>query len=202
MKRPLIEEIHRVMKAIGMVVFETPYSVTLGGIRTVDKSSGKFNDWLFASMFTPDGGIMAAVIEGTVDAGIYYRLDPINKKGTAIIQDGVQHRGVYRYENPKKNDGQHGHKGQEAFSQIGDMAYWRDNDGDGDIDRAGPTHVENARTNGHDMGTVGKDVGKWSAGCWGSIQKNMELLYAMAELQIENGVGDTFSYAMLHEEMF
>lgn len=202
MNRPTIQKIHEVMKNSGMEVFETPYSVTLGGIRTKDNESGKFNDWLFASMFTPGGGIMSVVIEGTVDAGIYYRLDPINAAGTAVIMDGVQHRGAYRYENPKKNDDQHGHKGQEAFSQKNEMQYWRDNNGDRKIDREGPIHKENARTNGHDMGDRGDDVGRNSAGCWGSIRKNMELLYAMAELQIENGVGDTLSYAMLHEDAF
>jgi hypothetical protein len=202
MNRPTIKEIHDVMKKAGMEVFETPYSVTLGGIRTKDKKSGKFNDFLFASMFTPGGGIMSVVIEGTVDAGHYYRMNPVNVHGTAIIQDGKQYMGVYRYENPKKNKKQHGHKGQEAFSQIKPMDYWRDDNRDPNIDREGDTHTENARTNGHDMGEVGAEVNRWSAGCWGSIAKNMELLYSMAELQIENGVGDTFSYAMLHENMF
>ena len=202
MRRPSIQEIHSVMRENDMIVFDTPYSVTLGGIRTKDRESGTFNDWLFASMFTPNGGIMCAIIEGTVDAGLYYTTNPLNIDGTAIIQDGKQYRGVYRYENPKKNEGQRGHKGQEAFSQIKAMNYWRDNDRDPILEREGETYTENARTNGHDMGSNPDKIGRFSAGCWGSNHKNMELLYAMAKLQIKNGIGDTFSYAMLHEKMF
>ena len=52
------------------------------------------------------------------------------------------------------------------------------------------------------MGTVGNNVGKWSAGCWGSVNENMDLLYAMAKVQVDKGLGDKFSLAALHEDMF
>ena len=202
MNRPEIEEIHRVMKSAGMVVFDTPYSVTLGGIRTVDNSSNKFNDWLFASFFTPDGGIESVIIPGTTDAGLYYRENPINKNGTAIIKHGIQHRSAYQYQNPEENKDQRGHKGKEAFRQIGDMEYWRDADRDKYLEFDGETEIDNNATNGHDMGTLGENVNKWSAGCWGSVEGNMDLLYSMARIQIANDLGDIFSFAMLHENMF
>lgn len=202
MERPTIEKIHEVMKKSDMVVFDTPFSVTLGGIRTKDNKANTFNDWLFASLFTKDGGLMSVVVEGTTDAGLYYRENPINKDGTAIIQHGVQHRGVYMYQNPNLNRAQLGHRGQEAFRQIDKMKYWRDADRDKYLDFDGEEQEENFYTNGHDMGSLGKNVNKWSAGCWGATEENMETLFAMAKLQINAGLRDRFSFAMLHENMF
>lgn len=196
MKRPDIELIHHIMKEAGMVVFDKPFDVTLGGIRTKDNSSNAFNDWIFASLFTKEG-IMSTVFEGTTDAGRYYRENPINPSGTAIIEHGVQHRGCYTYMATG------GHKGQEAFRQTGGMSYWRDNDKDAILEFDGTKYEDKIfNTNGHDMGESGEDVNKWSAGCWGAVKRNMDILYMMAQLQMKNGLGDKFSYAMLHEEMF
>lgn len=196
MKRPTIEEIHEVMREAGMKVFERPFDVTLGGIRTKDKKSNKFNDWLFASFFTNNGGIVSVIVEGTTDAGLYYRMNPVNIDGTAIIQHGVQHRGAYTY--MKKG----GHRGQEAFRQTGNMTYWRDNDRNEQLDFEGEVEHAIYNTNGHDMGTIGNNVGKWSAGCWGSVNENMDLLYQMARIQISHGLGDKFSFALLNEDRF
>lgn len=198
MNKPSIEKIHEVMLANGMVVFTKPYDVTLGGIRTEDNSSNKFNDWHFMSMFTDGGGIISVVAEGTTDAGLYYRENPLNVAGTAIIQHGVQHRGAYRYME------KHGHRGQEAFRQVSNMKYWRDANRDKYLDFDGEEFTDNFATNGHDMGKLGVsgNVNKWSAGCWGSEEEVMELLYGLAKIQITHGNGDKFSYAMLHENMF
>ena len=186
----------------GMKVFQNPYSVTLGGIRTSDNKSNEFNDYLFASFFTPDGGLVSFVLDGTTDAGLYYRLNPMNVDGTAIIQHGKQYRGVYQYQNPKTNPKQRGHKGQEAFRQVKAMDYWRDADRDKYLEFDGEEYTDIFATNGHDMGTRGAEVNKWSAGCWGGTQSNMDLLYWVARKQIQNGHGDLFSFAMLYEKMF
>lgn len=204
MNKPSIEEIHRVMTINDMVVFTKPYDITLGGIRTKDNSSNKFNDWLFISMFTDGGGIISIIAEGTTDAGLYYRLNPIHIDGTAIIQHGVQHRGAYQYQNPKLNKEQRGHRGKEAFRQIKDMKYWRDTDRDKYLEFDGEQFIDNFATNGHDMGKLGiaGSVNKWSAGCWGSEEDIMDLFYEMAKIQIAHGNGDKLSFAMLHEDMF
>ena len=197
MNRPTIEEIHEVMIENGMKVFDTPFSITLGGIRTSDNKSGKFNDFIFASCFTENGGIDCVVMPGTTDAGLYYRENPLNLDGTAIIKHGIQHRGAFTY--MEKG----GHRGQEAFRQTGGMDYWRDANRDEYLDFDGEEFIGKIfNTNGHDMGTVGNNVGKWSAGCWGSVQENMDLLYLMAKNQMKHGLGDGFSFAMLHENMF
>lgn len=196
MKAPRIETIHEVMKDQGMIVFEKPFDVTLGGIRTKDNASNKFNDWIFASFFTKRGGIVSVIVEGTTDAGLYYRENPMQIDGTAIIQHGVQHRSAFTY--MEKG----GHRGQEAFRQTGPMKYWRDANRNKYLEFEGETIVDIFNTNGHDMGTLGENVDKWSAACWGAIEENMDLLYLVAKIQIAHGHGNKFSFAMLHENMF
>ena len=196
MKRPTIERIHEVMESSGMKVFKKPFDVTLGGVRTRDNASNKFNDWLFASFFTDRGGLVSVIVEGTTDAGLYYRENPMHIDGTAIIQHGVQHRVCYTY--MEKG----GHRGQEAFRQTGPMLYWRDANRDVYLDFDGMVEEAIYNTNLHDMGTRGEDVDKWSAGCGGSVNENMDLLYTIAKVQIAHGLGDRFSFALLHENAF
>ena len=196
MIKPTLQEIKNVMTSLNMKVFTAPYDMTLGGIRTKDNKSGKFNDYLFM-MYHDQKGVLNGIIEtGTTDAGLYYRLNPINVNGTAIIQHSKQFRGVYTY--MEKG----GHKGQEAFRQTGLMEYWRDANRDSYLDFDGEEFTAIFNTNGHDMGTVGNDVGKWSAGCWGSTNVTMDKFYNLAKLQRRSGHGDKFSFAMLHENDF
>lgn len=196
MKRPTIEEIHQVMRESGMVVFDKPFDVTLGWVRTADTLPDTMNDWLFMSHPTKGGGIQSIVCEGTSDAGLYYRKNPMNIDGTAIIQHGKQFRGAFTY----MEEG--GHRGQEAFRQTGPIDYWRDPNRDNYLDFINPEEDEIFNTNGHDMGSNPRYVGKNSAGCWGSLNENMDLMYQMAQVQISHGNGNKFSLATLHENMF
>jgi len=196
MNAPTLEQIKSVMLSAGMKVFTNPYDMTLGGIRTKDNKSNTFNDFLFMMYHDANGNFCGVVASGTTDAGLYYRKHPMQLDGTAIIQHGVQHRGAYTY--MEKG----GHRGQEAFRQTGNMKYWRDADRDSYLDFDGIEQTALFNTNGHDMGTVGKVVGKWSAGCWGAVNSTMDSLYDLAKAQIDAGHGKKFSFAMLHESMF
>lgn len=201
MNKPTIEQIEDVLKQRGMKMFTSPYSVTLGGIRTNDNQSNKFNDWIFAHYYDRAGNSHYQIEKGTTDAGLYYRLNPISISGTAIIQHGVQHRSCYELQNPKI-DGKRGHKGQKAFKQVGNMIYWRDANRDSYLDFNGVEQVGIFATNGHYMSNGSLFVNKWSAGCWGSTIEIMDKIYAIAEVQIENGLGNKFSFALLHEKHF
>lgn len=202
MKKPTIEKIHEVMKNNNMTVFTKPFDVTLGGIRTKDNVANTFNDWLFASYWNDKKELISVIVAGTTDAGLTARLKPTNPKGVVIIQHGIQHRGVYRLENPKVVPSERGHKGKQAFRQIAPMKYWRDNDRDNILETGVNEEFTLSFTNGHDMGTKGFQVNNWSEGCWGSTEKNMQLLYNMGWIQFNNGLGRIFSFAMLHENMF
>lgn len=202
MNIPTLEEIKQATLRKKMVVFTRPFDVNLGGLRTKDNTSGLFNDWVFAYYHDENGNVVGRVVAGTTDAGIYYRNKPLNKDGTAIIVHDRQHRGVYQLQDPAKNKNHVGHKGRKAFRQIKDMAYWRDNDRDSVLDFGGKIYIQNGATNGHYMGTVGKKVEQWSAGCWGATEMNMNIIYGVAQKQIDNGLGDVFSYTLLYEPTF
>lgn len=196
MTKPTPQQIKEVMLSLGMKVFTRPYDMTLGGIRTKDNASNAFNDWLFMIYHDEKGELNGIVEPGTTDAGLYYRLNPMHIKGTAIIAHSIQHKGAYTY--MLKG----GHNGQEAFRQTAEMTYWRDADRDKYLEFDGVKETAIYNTNGHDMGTVGAQVNNWSAGCWGSTQKIMDKFYLYANVQIKHGHGRYFSFAMLHENDF
>jgi len=196
MKRPTIEEIHRVMISQGMKVFKTPQDCTLGWIRTKDNKSNTFNDWLFISHYTKNNGLISCIVEGTTDAGLFYRNNPINIDGTAIIQHGKQFKQAFTYMEVG------GHNGQEAFRQTSGIDYWRDANKDDYLNFENPQENKIFNTNGHNMGELGNKVNKWSAGCWGATNSNMRLMYSIAKNQIKAGLGNKFSLATLHENMF
>ncbi len=196
MIKPTFKEIKSVITSLDMKVFTKPCDMNLGGIRTKDNHSEKFNDWLFMFYHDAKGRIYGVIENGTTDAGLFYRKNPINLDGTAIIQHSIQHKSCYTY--MEKG----GHKGQEAFRQTGLMKYWRDADRDEYLEFDGDEFTAIFNTNGHDMGTLGNNVGKWSAGCWGSVNSVMDQFYKLAKLQKSSGFGDKFSFTMLHENDF
>lgn len=196
MVKPTIKEIRTVMLKLRMAVFTKPFDMTLGAVRTKDNKANTFNDWLFMFYYDATGKLCGIVEKGTTDAGLYYRMNPMQIDGTAIIQHDVQHRGAYTYMEVG------GHKGQEAFRQTSDMLYWRDANRDVYLNFTGRTIRAIFNTNGHDMGSVGNLVNQWSAGCWGSTQKVMDKFYLLAKLQIKYGLGAKFSFALLHENSF
>lgn len=200
MRRPSKEQIIETILNNNFALFTQPYSVNLGGVRTEDNESNTFNDWLYAFCYLPDGGLNFVVIPATTDPGLYYRINPMNRKGTAIIKHDEQYRGVYQLQDPKVNPEFRGHKGKKAFRQIKPMTYWRDNNRDKYLDFEGELHTEIAHTNIHYMGTLGHNVNKWSAGCPGSTEDNMNLLYGVADLQIKHGLGDKFSFSLFSEK--
>lgn len=210
MTKPTCAEIAAVLKKIGFVVFENNYSVNFGGIRTACNVSNEFNDWLYAFYYL-HGKIVGVVVPGTTDPGLYYRINPMKKKGTAIIVHNKQYRGVYQLQDPalelqkpkaERDTSIVGHKGKKAFRQIGAMEYWRDDNRDKYLEFSGDIEKGIANTNVHYMGTLGKNVDKWSAGCPGSTVSNMNKIYAIADKQIEMGLGDKFSFTLLTEEFF
>lgn len=196
MKKPSLKDIKEVMLKSDMVVFTSRFDMNLGSIRTKDNRSGKFNDWLFMFHHKKDGTPIGIVKKGTTDAGLYYRYNPIHPKGTAIIQHGKQYRSSFTYMQVG------GHRGQEAFRQTGGLDYWRDPNRDSYLDFINPELNKIYNTNGHDMGSLGENVGRWSAGCWGSTQSIMYQFYLMARQQVKHGYGNRFTYTLLHEDMF
>lgn len=200
MNKPTLEQIVDVMISKGMKVFRNPFSMNHGGIRTKDNAAETYNDFLFMYYWNDKGQLCGIVEPGTTDAGLFYRKNPINVKGTAIIKHSEQYIGAMDYQNPPV-DFKLGHNGKEAFRQVQPMKYWRDADRDNYLEFDGEVFEEIAYTNGHDMGT-GVSVGKNSAGCYGSAPATMDKFYALAKLQIKHKQGSRLTLTMLHETDF
>ena len=115
MNKPTIKEIAQIIVEKGFKLFTNPYDVNLGGIRTKDNEANTFNDWLFCFYYDDEGNEQGVVVPGTTDAGLYWRLNPMNVDGTAIIKHGVQHRGAYQLQDPKINPKLRGHMGRKGF---------------------------------------------------------------------------------------
>ena len=194
--KPTFEQIIAATKKIGGVIFTSNYSVNFGGWRTADNSSNKFNDYLYAFYYL-DGKLIGEIIPASTDAGLYYRINPIKRIGTAIIVHDKQYRGVYQLQDPALDKSLRGHKGRKAFRQIADMSYWRDSNRDIYLDFTGIIDVGIANTNVHYAGTLGNNVDKWSAGCPVAIEHELNKIFAIADVQISKGLGDIFSFTLL-----
>ena len=187
--KPTIGQVIKGMETIGAVVFREPFSINLFGVRTNENRANTFNDWGGAFYWDDKGKRHELIIPITTDAGVYYRLKPMNKLGTAILVHNKQYRGCYHLLDK-------GHNGQKAFRQIKPMDYWRDNDKDAELDLSGKIYSEIAFTNFHYMGK-GVTVDNWSAGCQGASVTNMNHLYAFVEVQKSK----VYSYTLLHESI-
>jgi hypothetical protein len=125
-------------------------------ISLVEPVPNSFDDCV--GMFGSD----LALFPGTVDPGRFYSLHPERPAGCAhtvgLDEPGGRpfQRGIGR------------HKGKPAFVQQGSVIIWRDRDRDMNRDAAEPAHAESGNgLNLHRMGTIQRDIGLWSAGCWG-----------------------------------
>ena len=185
--KPTIDQIIKGMETIGAVVFREPFSINLFGVRTNENEANTFNDWGGAFYWDEQGKRHDLIIPITTDAGVYYRLKPMNKLGTAILVHNKQYRSCYHLLD-------NGHMKQKAFRQVLPMWYWRDNDKDAELDMQGKIYDEIAFTNFHYMGK-GVKVDNWSAGCQGASVANMNRLYAFVEVQKSR----IYSYTLLHE---
>ena len=126
----------------------------------------------------------------TTDPGTYWRENPMNVNGTAILKE-AQHRGMWKVGL---------HKGQyPALQQHKKCTVIRDNDGDGTLDFDGAEDHGLFGINHHKAGKDSTQVDKWSAGC--QVQPNeayfliqMEIFKAAAE-----NWGNSFPYTLIHE---
>ena len=104
-----------------------------------------------------DGVWTLFAFPGTTDPGIYYRENPLNLRGTAIMKPG-QYRGAYKVGR---------HKGYKALQQVGSITVYRDANGDAELDTTGATEQGINAINIHRANRIRAStrVEKWSAGC-------------------------------------
>ena len=174
-------------------LFKGDYNLNLIGVRSNDTDANSFNDFLVV-LHEIDGKQEFHVFPMTTDPGIYYRETPINVNGTAVLVPG-------HYKSCWKVGA---HRGQyHALVQRGDMAVYRDNNHDKNIDKdsdsieTGLFGINLHRANKNQSSLR---VDKWSAGCQVLADPDdfnfvMGLINESAKIY-----GDKFSYTLLEED--
>jgi len=197
MECPQVDDIVSVMENKEYAVFQNatqPYNLNLVGIRTLDIVSEKFNDWVTV-FYWYDGQCVFFGFPATTDPGLFYRENPLQVRGTAIMVPG-QYRGAYMVGK---------HRGYKALQQRVAMRFWRDADRDAELDMDGMPVEEDViganihRANAH---RPSLQVGKWSAGCQ-VIQDpyHFAFLISLCE-QASAAFGNSFTYTLLDERDF
>lgn len=187
------EKLQNAVLAQGFRFFTTGnYNLNLVGIRSSDTNANTFNDKLCVA-FTARGKPRLYVFDATTDPGTYYREQPINVDGTAILKPG-QYRGLWKIGK---------HRGQyEALVQTGMCTVYRDNDRNKTLDLTAPEHSGFYGINCHRAAYSGtaRDVDRWSAGCQVLANADdLSLLMTLCHIAAENW-GNSFTYTLLTEE--
>ena len=186
------------MRKKGYVVFgdqKKGYDLNIFGIRTEDMSSNRFNDVL-GVMYLSDGDWNCFMFPGTTDPGLYWRQNPMNVKGTAMLKPN-QWRSCWTL-------GKH-HGEYEALVQAKPLTVYRDADRDAVLE-PDESKLDTGMfgINIHHASATGAstEVNKWSAGC----QVFAEILhfnFFMTLVKKSAALhGPNFSYTLLEEADF
>ena len=191
------------MKTLGHVVFAgADFDLNLFGIRAKADVPNAFND-LLGCAYTVNGEWRVHYWQGTTDPGLFYRQNPMNVKGTAVLVPG-QYRGVY------KIDG-HGQAGYSALCQRnGSVSVYRQRRSETlDLDPSTIDEGSNFGINIHAPSTHPYDherdlregsIGRWSAGCQVHAQNRTFLtMMDLARQQIRHNGWETFTYSLILE---
>lgn len=173
-------------------IYTGELNLNLVGIRANDVNANTFND-LLCILYDLDGKTVLQMYPITTDPGTYFRKNPVNVNGTAVLVPGHYpscwqigfHRGQYQ-----------------ALVQRGEMTVYRDGDRNSDIDVGAETetgyfgiNLHHAAPNGYTM-----RVDRWSAGCQVFANKqDFDDVMKLAR-QSAKQYGDRFSYTLLLED--
>jgi len=183
------EHLRKVQAQLGHAFFDNgDFNLNIIGVRTDDNRSNLFNDWIVLA-FRQFDHPQLMVFAATTDPGTYWRQNPMNVKGTAIVVPG-QYRSVWSI-------GKHRGK-YEALVQRGPIKVYRDNNKDEVLDF---TQEETGYfgINLHEASAESNEIGKWSAGCQViSRRADYSLLMAIVNRAAKEH-GPKFSYTLLTE---
>lgn len=194
---PNINAVIEVMNAKNYVVFDNAggHDLNIVGIRSSDDSANTFNDWL-SVFYTFNKVWNFFSFPCTTDPGLFYRTNPENIAGTAIVKPG-QYRQSHQIGL---------HQGRyTALKQSGLITVWRDNNRDQTLDTTGVDESQGIfginihRANAHSPSV---QVDKWSAGCQ-VLQDpdHFDFFMKLCE-RAESKYGNSFSYTLLEENDF
>jgi hypothetical protein len=187
------EVVIQALDRLGYPHFKGDFNLTLVGIRSNNKDANSFNDVL-AVLFSSGKNQNIVLLPMTSDPGVYYRENPINDDGTAVLVPG-HYRSCWQ-------SGMH--RGQyPALVQVGNVAVYRDNNHDQNIDTNDASIQRglfgiNLHRSAKDY--ISSQVDRWSAGCQVLADPDdFGVLMALVEKSTEI-YGRKFSYTLLTEE--
>lgn len=191
---PTLTVIRSKMADAGHVWFSKPLSVNVVGYRTKDLQANTFNDWMTVSWLDEHDMWFFRRWPCTTDPGVYWRKDPMNRNGTAIVKPD-QYRAMWKLGLFRGR--------YEALVQNAKCTVWRDNDKNETID-VGPDQKEQTGRFGiccHRAGDsrIAKKVNRFSAGCQVLPDPN-HFDEFMAIIRMSMAVfGPTVSYSLVTE---
>ena len=169
------------------------YNLNIVGVRNNDTSSNNFNDDLYL-LYLVKGEEQALCFSMTTDPGEYWRENPMNVDGCAIVKPG-QYPGLWKI-------GKHQNK-YDALVQHRLITVYRDNDNNESLDVE--TALEQTGMFGincHRANSASKSirVDKWSAGCQVLADPlDFNILMALA-YKSKSIWGNSFTYTLLTED--
>ena len=156
---PSVLALIRVMERKNYRIFRNPrgHDLNIVGIRTSSFEGDRFDDWITLFYIFDDVWNFFA-FPATTDPGTYYRENPENVRGTAVMKAG-QYRGAYMIGK---------HRGYKALQQKASMTVYRDANRDRFLDTSGmeeDTGIFGTNLHRSNAYRPSLQVGKWSAGC-------------------------------------
>ena len=171
---------------------EGDYNLNIFGIRSNDMTSNQFND-LVGVVYRYKNNWQLVKYGATTDPGLYYRENPMNVNGTAIVAPG-QYRSVFKI-------GYHQGK-YRALVQNKPILLYRDADRDKVNEYIGEPKWEIAGINLHraNANIPSKLVSQWSAGCI-TIADPVDFDEFMTLVDISaKRYGNTFTFTLFTED--
>lgn len=187
------EKVADQIRAVGGRVFKGPYNLTLFGIRNDDTQSDMWDDWVGALYHDDEGTLQMDLYPATTDPGTTW-LEKGNpsRGGTAVLCENIQFKGCWQL-------GMHRGQYPALVQHSGQVAVYRDNDKDDQVDAKGEKHwgyfgINCHRGSAHRL--VSK-VGLYSAGC--QVVQDPAHFVAFLDLcrKSARSYGDKFSYILL-----
>ncbi|MEW5251503.1 hypothetical protein [Microbulbifer discodermiae] len=192
MQLPDYAQLHSAMTRKAYGFFDRgDYNLNLVGIRKADTSANTFNDHL-AVAFRLNGASHCYLFPATTDPGLYWRQQPANVKGTAILVPG-QYPGLWQI---GKHQGSY-----TALVQRGPVRVYRDSNRDRILDTDAPIEggyfgINCHRASAHQNS---QQVDRWSAGCQVLADPlDFNLLMALCQ-RAEPLWGNRFTYTLIEE---
>jgi hypothetical protein len=156
---PEVKNIVAAVQSKGYRVFKNPsgHDLNIVGIRNKGSRANRFDDWLTVFYWYDEVWNLFA-FPATTDPGIFYRQNPLNVRGTAIMKPG-QYRHAYKVGR---------HSGYKALQQVGAITVFRDDNMDDELNVDGVEehsglHAINIHRASRQRAST--QVDKWSAGC-------------------------------------